>query len=143
MNIPVELPYQTCRDLLASREAGRVAVCTPDGPRIIPVNYSIVDEMLVFRTTPYSVLGTYARSSQLAFEVDDFRPEDRSGWSVVAVGRGRMIDDPEELRRIRAHRDPDPWVGGKRWLYIGLEWRDLTGRRVQPRAVGERVPGAR
>lgn len=134
MNIPVELSYRTCKELLGERGVGRVAVCTPDGPRIIPVNYSIVEEMLVFRTTPYSVLGTHAWSSQLAFEVDQFSPEDRSGWSVVATGRGRLIEDPDELGRIRTYWDPDPWAGGQRWLYVGLEWRDLTGRQVRAHA---------
>jgi uncharacterized protein len=135
MNIPVELPYDTCAELLVTRPVGRVAVCTPDGPRIIPVNYSVVDGAIIFRTTPYSVLGVHAWSSQLAFEVDDFDAETAAGWSVVATGRGSLIEDSDELNRIRHLWDPKPWAGGQRWLYVALRWDDLTGRRIGPRSV--------
>lgn len=130
MYTPVELPYQKCSELLRSQVVGRVAVCTPEGPRIVPVNYSVVDETIVFRTTPYSILGTYGWTTELAFEVDGVDPETRSGWSVVALGRGALIEDPEELARIRSFWDPDPWAAGHRMLYVGLKWRDLTGRRL-------------
>lgn len=145
MNIPIELPYLKCAELLASGAVGRVAVCTPDGPRIIPVNYSVVDETIVFRTTPYSVLGTHAWTTPLAFEVDHLDPETRSGWSVVAIGRGSLIEDPDELARIRAHWDPEPWAEGHRTLYIGLRWQDLTGRRIGSLFNADRAPatGAR
>lgn len=135
MHTPVELPYLKCAELLASGDVGRVAVCTPEGPRIVPVNYSVVDETIVFRTTPYSVLGTYAWTTELAFEVDHVDPRHRSGWSVVATGRGTLIDDPDELDRIRTSWDPEPWAGGHRMLYVGLRWRDLTGRRIGSAAV--------
>ncbi|MFI2629149.1 pyridoxamine 5'-phosphate oxidase family protein [Streptomyces collinus] len=31
---------------------GRVSVTTPDGPAVLPVNYDVVDDALVFRTSP-------------------------------------------------------------------------------------------
>lgn len=135
MYTPVELPYLKCAELLASGDVGRVAVCTPEGPRIVPVNYSVVDETIVFRTTPYSVLGTYAWTTELAFEVDGFQSAHRTGWSVVATGRGTLIEDRDELARIRSSWDPEPWAAGHRMLYVGLAWRDLTGRRVGPVSV--------
>jgi uncharacterized protein len=142
MNTPVELPYPKCAELLESQVVGRVAVCTPEGPRIVPVNYSVVGETIVFRTTPYSILGTYAWTTELAFEVDHLDVGHRSGWSVVAIGRGTLIEDPEELARIRSFWDPDPWAGGHRMLYVGLKWRDLTGRRLGSVAVTETPSGA-
>lgn len=142
MFTPVELPYLKCEELLTSGIVGRVAVCTPDGPRIVPVNYSVVDEKIIFRTTPYSVLGTYAWTTELAFEVDDFDSEDRTGWSVVATGRGALVEDPDELTRIRAFWDPMPWAAGQRMLYVALRWRDLTGRRIGPATVTQAPRGA-
>jgi len=132
MNMPIELTYATCAELLATGEVGRVAVCTADGPRIIPVNYTVVDDTVVFRTTPYSVLGMHAWNGRLAFEVDDLDPEHRSGWSVVATGRGTVVEDNAELRRIQSTAGPNPWAGGQRWLVIRLRWDDLTGRRIGP-----------
>lgn len=130
MTIPTELPYETCLRLLASHEVGRVAACTAEGPRIVPVNYTVVDDTVVFRTTPYSLLGMRAWSARLAFEIDEFDREQRSGWSVVAIGRGEVIEDNAELRRIQSGPNPVPWAGGQRWLYVRLAWADLTGRAV-------------
>jgi nitroimidazol reductase NimA-like FMN-containing flavoprotein (pyridoxamine 5'-phosphate oxidase superfamily) len=131
-----ELPYDTCLTLLREHEVGRVALCTADRPHIVPVNYSVVDDdMVVFRTTPYSALGTHANGGRLALEIDRVDIENRSGWSVVASGTGSFVSDSAELRRIHVFRDPDPWAGGQRWLFVGLRWTELTGRVVGSRGA--------
>src|SRR3546814_5823232 len=46
-----DLTPEECRTLLSTHGVGRIAVTTPDGrPAIIPVNYEIVDDDIVFRT---------------------------------------------------------------------------------------------
>lgn len=125
-----ELGTRTCRELLASRELGRVAVCTDEGPRIVPVNYVVDGASLVFRTSSYGVLGRLASGGRIAFEVDDVDRHTHSGWSVVATGHAEPIDDPDELTLLRAFRDPQPWAPGLRRLYVRLAWVTLTGRRV-------------
>lgn len=140
MTIPAELDYTTCLSLLRAEEVGRVAVCTSDGPRIVPVNYTVVDDdTLVFRTTPYSALGTHGAGGRLALEIDRLDTDQKSGWSVVAAGTGALVDDAHELRRSPAFRDPGPWAGGQRWLYITLRWTQLTGRAVG--SVGATMAG--
>lgn len=131
MREPVELSYERCCELLSSVEVGRVALCTDTGPLIWPVNYSVVEDAIVFRTAPYSVLGAQAWNSRLAFEVDRLDFERRQGWSVVATGAGEMVEDPAELAMIRTFRDPHPWAGGAvRLLYVRLRWDRLTGREL-------------
>lgn len=130
MNQPVELDHETCLELLTGGLVGRVAVCTPDGPHIVPVNYVVVEESVVFRTGPYSVLGANAWVGRLAFEVDHLDVESRSAWSVVVHGRGEMVADEEELAAVRAVGDPQPWASGNRALYVRLRWSTLSGRRV-------------
>jgi nitroimidazol reductase NimA-like FMN-containing flavoprotein (pyridoxamine 5'-phosphate oxidase superfamily) len=130
MKEPVELPYAKCRELLLGGVAGRAAVCTPSGPRIIPVNYSVVDEAIYVRTTPHSVLASYAAGANVAFEVDHLDYENWQGWSVVATGRAALVDAPDELARVRAFRNPRPWAGGLRQVYLRLRWTELTGRRI-------------
>jgi uncharacterized protein len=127
---PAELSYEKCYELLTRSVVGRVAMCTPAGPRITPVNYTVAGEAIIFRTTPYSVLGTYAWNTQLAFEIDHLDHENRLGWSVLATGRGSMVDDADELSAIRANWDPQPWAGGTRLLHIRLRWQELSGRRL-------------
>jgi len=130
MDAPVELPYAKCRELLGGGVFGRVAVCTPEGPRILPVNYSIVNESVVFRTSPTGVVATHNWGSQIAFEVDHADYADHRGWSVLATGRGQRVEDADELAHIKRTWDPRPWAGGARPLYVRLAWDELTGRRL-------------
>lgn len=129
----IELDYDTSVSLLSGENIGRVALCTPAGPRILPVSYSLVDDSVIFRTAPYSVLGTYAWNSQLAFEVDVLESETGTGWSVVAIGHGVMLEDLKELATIRTFWDTHPGSEGQRYLYVRLRWTELTGRRFGQR----------
>ena len=130
MSMPVELSTQECRDLLVGGVIGRVAMATPVGPRIAPVNYAVNGDAIVFRTAPYSELSTYGWNAELAFEVDHLDYDKHLGWSVVAVGRAHVVDDPDEIGRIRSVRDPRPWASGTRNLYVKLVWRRLSGIRL-------------
>ncbi|HYO38584.1 MAG TPA: pyridoxamine 5'-phosphate oxidase family protein [Nocardioidaceae bacterium] len=130
MTPPLELSPEQCAELLGRGVVGRVAMATPLGPRIVPVNYAVHDGAVVFRTAPYSELSTYGWNTELAFEVDHLDDETHQGWSVVALGRAHVVADPEELDAIRRSWEPQPWAGGTRNLYVRLPWRELSGRRV-------------
>ena len=130
MREPVELSYAKCLELLSAGDLGRAAVSTPDGPHIVPVNYAVFEESVVFRTTPWSVLGSQPPGALMAFEVDVADHERQLGWSVVARGRAGVVDDPAELTAIRSFWDPRPWAGGVRPVYVRLPRRELTGRRL-------------
>jgi len=126
----LELSPQECATLLRAGVAGRIAVSTPDGPHIIPVNYSVVDDAVVVRTSPYSLLGTHGRNSMLAFEIDGLDHEYQHGWSVVTRGRSEVVTEPEDIERIRSTWEPRPWAAGARNLYLRIPWSELTGRRL-------------
>jgi len=137
---PRELNNDECERLLRSGVVGRAAVGTPSGPHIVPVNYSVVDDMIVFRTTPYSVLGTYGLNAQMAFEVDSVDHEYWSGWSVLARGRSEPVADADEVQRINRSWAPHPWASGQRNLYVALPWAELTGRRLGLPVSGRDLP---
>lgn len=126
----IDLTREQCVQLLNAGVTGRVAVSAPDGPHIVPVNYSVVGEAIVLRTTPYSVLGTHARGSMLAFEVDGVDHERWRGWSVVARGRAEAVTDPLELERIQETWQPRPWAAGNRILYLRIPWTEVSGRQI-------------
>lgn len=130
MNMLRELSDDECRALISSGVVGRVAMCTPSGPQIVPVNYSVWNDSIVFRTSPYSTLGMQTWPAQLAFEVDHIDTEHGSGWSVVATGSARRVEDSQTLSAIRREADPRPWAEGSRLLYIRLAWTSLTGRQI-------------
>lgn len=125
-----ELSRDECVRLLAAGVAGRIAVVAPDGPHIVPVNYSVVDGDVIVRTTPYSMLGTHGRDAVLAFEVDQFDHEYHRGWSVQVRGRAEVVDDPDEREHVQAVWPPHPWASGARTLFVRLACDDLTGRRL-------------
>lgn len=130
MTRAVQLTAGECRDLLEAGVVGRVAMATPVGPRITPVNYVVHGDAIVFRTAPYSELSTYGWNVDLAFEIDELDHDSRLGWSVVAVGRARVVEDPDEVQEIRRTEDPAPWASGPRHLYVSLAWRQLSGVRL-------------
>lgn len=127
---PRPLSYSECTALLRSGVAGRLALATPDGPHIVPLNYSVVDSAIVVRTSPYSLLGTHGRDAMVAFEVDSIDASTQQGWSVVARGRAEVVRDPEQVEHIRAVSEPPTWASGGRALLLRIRWRELTGRRL-------------
>jgi len=125
-----DLSETDCEELLRAGLVGRVAACTPHGPHIIPVNYSVVDDAIVLRTTPYSLLGSQVHGTVLALEVDQFDYDYHRGWSVVARGRSEVVVDHQELDHIRETWNPTTWAAGGRTLYLRLRWTELTGRQL-------------
>jgi len=130
MNRLIDLTADECLDLLHTKKLGRIALATPAGLRIFPVNYVMHGDAIVFRTVPYGIIANNAHGAKVAFEVDDVDEELRSGWSVLASGPCRRMEDSSEVRQVRDHDDPVPWAEGTRILYFRLDWTDLTGRQL-------------
>ncbi|MEP9363244.1 pyridoxamine 5'-phosphate oxidase family protein [Nocardioides sp. CN2-186] len=131
MHESIDLSLDECRQLVAAGVGGRIALSSPNGPHIVPINYAVVDDAIIVRTSPYSVLGTYGRGNMLAFEVDQFDYQRQRGWSVVARGRGEAVVDRDELDHIRSRWEPRPWAASAaRGLHLRLRWTELTGRRI-------------
>jgi nitroimidazol reductase NimA-like FMN-containing flavoprotein (pyridoxamine 5'-phosphate oxidase superfamily) len=130
MTLSRELAFDECVRLLRAGVVGRVAITTPDGPHIIPINYSVVDDAIVVATSPYSALGTYGDGIVVAFEIDRFDYETHTGWSVVVRGRAQAVTDPDELRRLKQLWAPHPWADGTRNLHIRIPWTEVSGRSL-------------
>jgi nitroimidazol reductase NimA-like FMN-containing flavoprotein (pyridoxamine 5'-phosphate oxidase superfamily) len=130
MNQPFELSGAQCIELLRAGLVGRAAVCTPAGPHIVPVNYSVVDDAAIVRTSPYSILGSQARGSIVVLEVDDFDYERHHGWSVVVRGRADVVTDAHALDHIKHTWNPDAWAAGSRNVYLRVPWIEVSGRRL-------------
>ncbi|MEW1871667.1 pyridoxamine 5'-phosphate oxidase family protein [Streptomyces caelestis] len=126
-----DLAPQECRALLSTHGVGRVAVTTPEGPAVVPVNYEVVDDAIVFRTAPGSAPAA-AVGSEVAFEVDHLDEAMSRGWSVLAVGPAREVTAPDEARRLAEGAHTLPWAGGERELWVSIRPARLTGRRITP-----------
>lgn len=119
-----------CLELLAGEVLGRIGIVEGGAPLILPVNYALDGEAIVFRTGPGSKLDS-AHGSAACFEVDAFDREGRSGWSVVVRGRLEEITTADQPALDRVEKLADPWLG-ERPSVVRLVPQVITGRRIRP-----------
>ncbi|MFF8190989.1 DUF1918 domain-containing protein [Streptomyces bobili] len=125
-----DLSPQECRTLLSTHGVGRIAVPAVDGrPAVVPVNYEVVDDAIVFRTAPGSVPAA-AVGKEVAFEVDHVDEAMSQGWSVLAVGPARVVTEPGAVRGLIQRAHATPWPGGEREMWVSILPASLTGRRI-------------
>ncbi|MFP5282893.1 MAG: pyridoxamine 5'-phosphate oxidase family protein [Actinomycetes bacterium] len=127
----VELDRSECVDLLGAGTVGRLGYVTDDGPRVVPVNYVLAEDRVVFRTTAYGEVARAASGRRIAFEVDDVDEFFRAGWSVLVVGTADLLSEAD-LGRLSPRTWPEPWAAGPRTLFLQIPVGDVTGRRVLP-----------
>lgn len=121
-----------CRALLSTHGVGRLAVTGPDGrPAVVPVNYDVIDDAIVFRTAPGSTPAA-AAGTEVAFEVDHMDEAMSRGWSVLAVGPASAVTEPGSVRRFTERARTTPWAGGERQMWVSVRPAKLTGRRITP-----------
>jgi nitroimidazol reductase NimA-like FMN-containing flavoprotein (pyridoxamine 5'-phosphate oxidase superfamily) len=108
---------------------GRIAFILNGRPMIMPVNYLADSDALVFCTGEGTKLSTLRGGAAVAFEVDDSRPFDHSGWSVIIEGMASEITDPEELQWLR--RGPlKSWAVRPTAHWIRVTYQQVSGRRI-------------
>ena len=123
---------EECRTLLSTHGVGRIAVSAPDGrPAVVPVNYDVIDDAIVFRTAP-NLTPAAAVGTEVAFEVDHMDEALSQGWSVLAVGPASVVTEPDTVRRLTEHAHTTPWPGGAREMWVSIRPTHLTGRRITP-----------
>lgn len=120
-----------CLGLLATASVGRVGLLVDLRPEILPVNYALDGETVLFRTAEGTVL-TQASMAVVAFEVDRLDEVDHSGWSVLVQGVADDIGDAidptsERLRRLTLVT----WAPGTRQRWVRITPNKITGRRIR------------
>ncbi len=123
------LTEDQCRSLLATGGVGRVGVTIGGLPAILPVNFAYVDNDIVFRTGEGTKLHAASRGSIIAFEIDDYDADERSGWSVLLVGHSSTVTD-YDARVALDRRGLATWAGSERSSYVRLHPELITGRRI-------------
>ena len=128
------LDSDECRRLLAQDEIGRVAVVIGATPMILPVNYALDGDTIVFRTMPGSRLDV--GQGHAAFEVDNFDRETKSGWSVLVTGDLHEVSwyQTKDMDHVKS-LPVEPWAPGERELWLRLTPSYTTGRIIRPGAA--------
>jgi nitroimidazol reductase NimA-like FMN-containing flavoprotein (pyridoxamine 5'-phosphate oxidase superfamily) len=119
----------TCLDLLAGQVVGRVAVVVAGRPVVLPVNYVLDGETVVFRTADGTKFDAAVRSTVVAFEVDETDRCTQTGWSVLVTGRSELVADEAERERL-ARLPLRPWSSHQKSNWVRIPIQEITGRRV-------------
>lgn len=123
------LDREDCLRLLAGAHIGRLALSIDALPVILPVNFVVHDEKVVFRTAPGTKLSVAVRSAVVAFEADAIDPLRHEGWSVLVTGRAREVAEGDRLESYR--RLPlRPWAPGAHDHFIEIDIERISGRRL-------------
>jgi hypothetical protein len=134
------LPRSECLRLLGLRPVGRVALSRYALPAILPVNFCMLDDQVVFASGTGSKSLAVVSRNVIAFEADEFQPGDRSGWSVLVVGIAVELDHLDPLWDEARHLDLHPWIGRRAGYLFRLPTDRISGRRLEP-AAAARVGG--
>jgi len=119
-----------CQRLISAGGVGRVVFDEARGPVALPVNFKMLGDDVVFRTTASAPFAAAIARGPVSFEVDHIDDALTEGWSVLLTGDGHTISDPEELA-VAERLGVSPWAGDTRNVYVRLHPSVVTGRRIR------------
>jgi nitroimidazol reductase NimA-like FMN-containing flavoprotein (pyridoxamine 5'-phosphate oxidase superfamily) len=123
------LSRSECLVLLQQAQVGRIGYVVDGLAVILPVNFVLFHEDIVFCTAKGGTLAWLSTRQRVAFEVDESRSADQEGWSVLVHGSASEVTDPGQLEALRGSplrswvRSPDD-----HWVRIRIE--AISGRSV-------------
>jgi uncharacterized protein len=136
MTLPIDhaglevLPFDSCLSLLAAVAVGRVGFVAGGEVVVLPVNFVVDGQNVVFRTASGSKLASAEDGSVVAFEADNYDDITRSGWSVMVTGRAEVVEDDAEIGRL-SQLGLFSWASAlDRPFWIRIRPTSVTGRRT-------------
>jgi nitroimidazol reductase NimA-like FMN-containing flavoprotein (pyridoxamine 5'-phosphate oxidase superfamily) len=113
---------------LSAGRIGRVAVNAQAMPAVLPVNYALLDDSVVFRTKPDGLLARACDGSVVAFEIDCLSDEGDQGWSVMVIGVATLLTGGAATRAQSL--DLTSAMGPGRDQFVSVSLTRVSGRRV-------------
>lgn len=124
-----ELNREECLALLPTVPIGRLVFTQQALPAVVPVNFVLDHGQIVVRTDASSSLSAAVRGAVVAFQVDQFDHEARTGWSVIVIGKASEVVDPVQRERLE-ELPLAPWIGGVHDHIVVVPVDLVNGRRV-------------
>ena len=113
------LDVPECLHLLRTGGVGRVVWQDEDeGLTVLPVNYRVIGDSVVFRTSAASTLARLTRPTRVAFQVDEIDHATAVGWSVLVRGMSGTC----KVRDVVSFLPRDPAIG------VAVRIEEVTGR---------------
>ena len=119
------LSRDECLRGLASHSLGRLAVTAHALPVIVPIHYSLVNDVIVFRALVDGMVARACDGSVVAFQVDNLGRDDGTQWSVLVVGLAALIAGSEALRARPIPPVTTPGNGPDQ--FVGITIGQITG----------------
>jgi hypothetical protein len=124
------LPFDSCLSLLAAASVGRVGFVAGGEVLVLPVNFVVDGQDMVFRTASGSKLASAEVATAVAFEADNYDDIAQSGWSVLVSGRAEVVEDDAEIGRL-SQLGLHSWASAlDRPFWIRIRPTSVTGRRT-------------
>jgi len=130
-----ELDEDTCLQLISAGGIGRIAYTSRFGLVVLPVNYTLHDRAIVFRTAEHGPLDEDLRTGiegaeyKVTFEIDDIDLAKGQGWSVLIQGPAHHVTEAERDAALKA--GVESWAPGDRDLFVRIVPSRITGRRIR------------
>lgn len=118
-----------CLELLAKDDFGRVGVLDGGHPLILPVNYAMDGEQVVFRSGEGTKLG--AIRGPACFEIDGHDSVAKTGWSVVVRGRLDEVLPQQQDAYARIKDLAAPWSNSPKDHVLRIIPTSIRGRRIR------------
>ncbi|MET4922448.1 pyridoxamine 5'-phosphate oxidase family protein [Streptomyces sp. PSRA5] len=124
-------------NLLRSVSLGRLVFTQRALPAIRPLNHLLDGEDIIVRLGEGSALASLTAprggpGAVVAYEADVIDLDLHVGWSVVATGYARLVEDPADLDRYRDLLRP--WVARATTDVLRIRPELVTGFRLTPAA---------
>lgn len=121
-----ELGRDDCLGLLATQSLGRFAFgAGGDPPEVVPVNFVLDGDAVIFRTGPGSLLRA-TLAERVSFQADAIDPVHHTGWSVLAHGSATASDHWDALGAPL-----QSWAPGDKDYWVRIHIEEITGRRLR------------
>lgn len=113
--------------LLNEAPVGRLGVIVAGRPEIYPVNHTVHEGDIIFRSGSGTKLDA-AVGQPVSFEVDGFDPVSRTAWSVLVAGVAcevAQLHQVLDLLRLPVF----PWEPGAKPHLVRIHPETVTGRQ--------------
>lgn len=124
------LSADDCWAMLEKAPLGRLATRAGEGIDIFPINFTVRDREIYFRSAPGSKLVDITRASAVAFEIDG--QHRRTHWSVVVHGTAERMSFDADIQSSGV-LELETMTSSAKWNYVRITPATISGRRFTSR----------
>ena len=122
------LSPEECWARISETPIGRLAFIESGAPMVLPVVHGVLGRRIAFRSVEGGKLAAAQMGQPVAFEVDGWDAETRTGWSVVARGTAETAPEDSDVLDGLEVRSWLPATDDGTWIEVRVD--EISGRRL-------------